>query len=399
MPVRIITGDCKEALANMAAESVHCVVTSPPYWGLRDYGVDGQLGLESSPDEYITSMVDVFREVRRVLRDDGTVWLNVGDSYSHGGNGSRDAEKWPKQSRNDHRVEHAKKYSGFKSKDLLMIPARLALALQSDGWWLRSEIVWSKPNPMPESVTDRPTSAHEKIFLLAKSQRYFFDADAVREGAEQSGWAKQRAKGEDTWKYGRTAGDNTTNGVGGTFGDQSTRNIRNVWTVATQPFSDAHFATFPPALIEPCIKAGTSEKGCCPKCGAPWWRQTNKSPAKDGIERGKHPSAHRANTQSPQQSANGGLGTRYSETIGWQPSCACYPPIEDAPDCFVPRLEPATVLDPFGGAGTTGLVADRLGRNAILIELNPEYAEMAQRRIENDAGLFAEVTTNARSAL
>ena len=180
MSVRILVGDALARLRELPAESVQCVVTSPPYWGLRDYGNEGGIGLEGTLTEHIDALVAVFREVRRVLRADGTCWLNYGDGYSHGGNGSRDPEKWPKQSGNDHRVEHSKATSDSKPKDLLMLPARVALALQADGWWLRSEIVWHKPNPMPESVTDRPTNSHEKVFLLTRAARYFYDADAVR---------------------------------------------------------------------------------------------------------------------------------------------------------------------------------------------------------------------------
>lgn len=276
MSVSILVGDCREILRTIPENSINTCVTSPPYFGLRDYGVEGQIGLEQTTDEYVAEMVSVFREVRHVLRDDGTLWLNLGDSYG-------------------------------KAKQLLGVPWRVAFALQADGWYLRSSIIWHKPNPMPESVTDRPTSAHENIFLLAKSDRYHFDAEAVKEKAESD-----RMRGPALH-----ADTKSTNGNGGLSRrkPQEFRNIRNVWTVPTQGFAEAHFATFPPALIEPCIKAG------CPEGG--------------------------------------------------------------------------TVLDPFGGAGTTGLVADRLGRNAILVELNPKYADMAQRRIHGDQPLFAQVVREA----
>lgn len=310
MAVEIRVGDCRDLLRSMPDESVHCVVTSPPYFGLRDYGVAGQIGLEPTPDAFVAEMVGVFREVRRVLRGDGTLWLNLGDSYagSWGAQGHRETPatlsrnsiaNHPKRTKNTGSIRQA----GLKRKDLIGIPWRVAFALQADGWFLRSEIIWAKPNPMPESVTDRPTSAHEKIFLFAKSARYWYDAEAVREpdGGRASGNGFVR---EYRLSYeGRGDPEQWEPGGG--------RNLRNVWTVATQPFSEAHFATFPPALIEPCIKAG------CPSGG--------------------------------------------------------------------------TVLDPFGGAGTTGLVADRLGRSAILLELNPAYAEMARRRIEGDAPLLSEV--------
>jgi len=304
--IRILVGDVRERLKELPDESVHCCVTSPPYFGLRDYGVAGQIGLETTPDAYIAELVAVFAEVRRVLRKDGTLWLNLGDSYA-ANRGYQVSQS--KHQAHDYGTSNASKVpDGFKQKDLLMVPARVALALQADGWWLRSDIIWHKPNPMPESVTDRPTSAHEHIFLLAKSQTYYFDADAVKEpdvAGHKSGNGYARVDTKNVGvrlSYGGRGQEEQWEPGGG-------RNIRNVWTIATQPYSGAHFATFPPALIEPCIKAG------CPIGG--------------------------------------------------------------------------TVLDPFGGAGTTGLVADRLGRDAILIELNPDYAEIARKRISGDAPLFA----------
>ena len=249
MSVRILVGDCLERLRTLPEESVHCVVTSPPYWGLRDYGVEGAIGLEPTFGEHINTIVTIFREVRRVLRSDGTLWLNYGDRYHNGDS-----------------------LSGLKPKDLVMMPARVALALQADGWWLRSEIVWHKPNPMPESVRDRPASAHEKIYLLTKSARYFYDAEAVRVACSPNTHARRKdrerapRKGSDTydrragtWKEKRTVAEQAEIGA----------NLRNVWTIPTHAYPDAHFATFPPKLVEPCIKAGTSEKGCCPECGAP----------------------------------------------------------------------------------------------------------------------------------
>jgi DNA modification methylase len=272
---QIIQGDCLEGLRTLPDASVHCCVTSPPYWGLRDYGHDGQIGLESTPEAYVARMVEVFREVRRVLREDGTCWVNLGDSYANQKSGdtysgfndryfnrSTDGGKQAKT------VSGAKvgklEFTGLKPKDLVGIPWRVAFALQADGWWLRQDIIWHKPNPMPESVRDRCTKAHEYVFLLTKSERYFYDAEAVSEAAAQSsGWAKQRAKGEDTWKYGRAAGGdpNSTNGVGGTLALGATRNRRSVWTITTKPYRGAHFAVMPPDLVEPCIKAGCPEGG------------------------------------------------------------------------------------------------------------------------------------------
>lgn len=297
----------------MPDESVHCVVTSPPYWGLRDYGIAGQLGLEPTLVEHIETMVCVFREVRRVLRKDGTVWLNYGDCYAGstntGGTNSIQGSAKRIGAMNGHNRSIP---SGLKPKDLCMVPNRLAIALQDDGWWVRSEIIWHKPNPMPESVTDRPATAHEKIFLLTKSGRYWYDAGAVRTPAAESSVRRmsQDVENQKGSMRANGGGDPRPMKAGGRKTDKqrghlSGANLRNVWTIATQGFSDAHFATFPPSLVEPCIKAG------CPEGG--------------------------------------------------------------------------TILDPFGGSGTVGLVADRLGRRAVLIELNENYAAMARRRVDIDA--------------
>ena len=290
MKTRILIGDARERLADLPADSVHCVVTSPPYWALREYhGDPGMIGLEPTFDEHLENLVAVMREVRRVLRKDGTLWLNYGDRYD--------------------------------AKQLLLMPARVAMALQADGWWLRSEIVWHKPNPMPESVTDRPTCAHEKVFLLSRSARYFYDADAVR--VPQSRATLER------FAPGKAPRKHFANKIGGSaraipsFRDAISRycispdlkaNRRNVWRIAIRRFSGAHFATFPPKLVEPCVKAG------CPEGG--------------------------------------------------------------------------TVLDPFGGAGTVGLVAMGLGRDAILVEISPEYGEMARARLAEAAPMFDEVTVS-----
>ena len=318
MKVQIINGDCLEVMRGMEEESVHCCITSPPYWGLRDYGVAGQLGLEKSPEEYVARMVEVFREVRRVLRDDGTLWLNLGDSYVANGSGQVPQTK-------DHKGSgfagpNRDGQTGLKPKDLCMIPARCALALQADGWYLRQDIIWSKPNPMPESVTDRCTKAHEYIFLLSKSPRYYYDAEAVKEQASETSLARwnqdidsqngsSRVPGKTNGPMRAVGGPRIHGNIAGRDDGgaacnkpgQFTRNRRSVWTVTTKPFRGAHFATFPPDLIRPMVLAG------CPVGG--------------------------------------------------------------------------TVLDPFGGAGTTGLVAKQEGRNAILIELNPAYCGMGENRI------------------
>ncbi len=365
MTTCIITGDCREALKTLEAESVHCCVTSPPYFGLRDYGVDGQIGLEESPDAFVAQMVGVFREVHRVLRNDGTLWLNLGDSYaSQGGAKSTPhlGKHFVDRARGQEVISRSKRLprgegrwgggnnssgAGLKPKDLMGMPWRVAFALQADGWYLRQDIIWSKPNPMPESTRDRCTKAHEYLFLLSKSERYYYDAAAI---AEPCSWDASNTKMPDGWDtgegghgsfhrqgrekgkrahlpgnkshkgltaYEEGAGEHRTKAGLVDYSERvrdnpdlmSTRNKRSVWTVSTQAFKEAHFATFPPALIEPCVLAG--------------------SPA-------------------------GGM-----------------------------------VLDPFGGAGTTGLVADRLQRDAVLIELNPQYASMARKRITADAPLLA----------
>jgi DNA modification methylase len=341
MTVRILIGDCRDKLRELPDASVHCCVTSPPYFGLRDYGVDGQMGLEPTPDKYVAGMVEVFREVRRVLRDDGVLWLNIGDSYagSWGAQGRQGetgqmATRAVSQQRGRSKISAAQiaahpqtasrtgsiRQPGLKPKDLIGIPWLLAFALRADGWYLRQDIIWSKPNPMPESVRDRCTKAHEYIFMLSKSPRYFYDAEAISQPLAEStvrihsSPGVSQKKTDPNWKTAKTGGHSGL-GNGAHRLERSTRNKRSVWEVGTQPYADAHFAVYPPALIEPCVLAG------CP---------------------------------------SGGI-----------------------------------VLDPFGGAGTTGLVADRLGRDAILIELNEEYAEIARSRLSGDGGMFTDVGVTA----
>jgi DNA modification methylase len=260
-------GDCLTVLRTLPDNSVHCVVTSPPYWGLRDYGVEGQLGLESTPEAYVARMVEVFREVRRVLRDDGTLWLNLGDSYNN--------FRVSMNGQTVHNGEQRDKPPGrravdrkLKEKDLVGIPWRVAFALQADGWWLRQDIIWHKPNPMPESVTDRCTKAHEYVFLLTKNARYYYDKQAIIEPAQ---YGEQHANKTTSWgtnckhpnkanvaKYAYKSDNHTTSKMAdGSHG----RNRRSVWTITTKPYSGAHFATMPPDLVEPCILAGCPEGG------------------------------------------------------------------------------------------------------------------------------------------
>lgn len=367
--VKILVGDALERLKELPDESVHCVVTSPPYWGLRDYGTEGQLGLEATPEEHCLAMVDVFREVRRVMRYDATLWLNYGDSYASnpasGGAGQQEG--------GEHQETPRRSYTrplGLKPKDLVGMPWRMAFALQHDGWYLRSDIIWHKPNPMPESVTDRPTKSHEHMFLLAKSKKYYYDADAVREVAEY-GFSKT-TRGKGNISIGGNRGSRTV-----TPGDGGKRNLRDVWKIATHSFKGAHFATFPPKLVEPCIKAGTSEEGCCGVCGAPRVRQVEPN---TGGSTGRAWLDHAHDAEKGGFKTVSSTGYRRGSTSGWAASCSC-----DAPKT------PCVVLDPFGGAGTVGLVANRLGRNAVLIELNGEYAEMARKRISDDCPMLVNV--------
>jgi DNA modification methylase len=253
MTHKIILGDCIEGMRTLANESVHCVVTSPPYFGLRDYGVDGQIGLEESPEEYVAKMVEVFREVRRILRNDGTLWLNLGDSYA--GNNSQASNNGRAGYGNPRERIVNRMGEGLKPKDLIGIPWRVAFALQSDGWYLRQDIIWHKPNPMPESVTDRCTKAHEYIFLLSKSERYYYDHEAINEQVVNMGNPRKfRDAKENSDKTMRHDNERL-------YIPKETRNKRSVWTVATKPYAEAHFATYPTKLIEPCILAGSPVGG------------------------------------------------------------------------------------------------------------------------------------------
>ena len=380
----IHVGDCLDVLRGMADGCVHACVTSPPYWGLRDYGVDSQIGLEQTPEAYVANLVAVFREVKRVLRSDGVCFVNLGDSYARQA-GPEESKYATKHTLNvgqiaayDAGVIPAKKNvppQGLKPKDIVGIPWRVAFALQADGWYLRSDIIWAKPNPMPESVTDRPTKSHEYVFLLSKSARYYYDAEAVKEEAAESGWSKggdwdDRERLNATGAQNRWGGNTRT----GSFYRTSTRNRRSVWTIATQPFPEAHFATFPEELPRTCILAGTSERGACPECGKPWGRVVERERA---VSKPcpKQVAAHHARggvgmpVGTVGQSGSGRIDG-HTRTIGWSPSCKC----------GHDETAPCIVLDPFLGSGTTALVALKCGRHAVGIELNPEYAAMARRR-------------------
>lgn len=262
----VIVGDCVAGMKTLDDQSVHTCVTSPPYFGLRDYGHEGQVGLEDTPESYVARLVEVFREVRRVLRDDGTLWLNLGDSYAQQGGrgeqGSTSARKGRSNVGAQERRASTRAPDGLKPKDLIGIPWRVAFALQADGWYLRQDIIWHKPNPMPESVRDRCTKAHEYVFLLSKGPRYYFDADAIKEPATNAG--KRVTLGAKSFAKGQAAGAGVApsgNGLAEHYDVPAMRNRRSVWTVTTKPYEGAHFATFPPDLIEPCILAGAPPNG------------------------------------------------------------------------------------------------------------------------------------------
>lgn len=363
-------GDALETLQRLPDGLVHTCVTSPPYWGLRDYGAEGQIGLEETPEEYVEKIVEVFREVRRVLRDDGTLWLNLGDSYASkpcGGIG------------HNAKVGNTKKAiqksagvpAGLKPKDLVGIPWRVALALQADGWYLRSDIIWHKPNAMPESVKDRPTKAHEYVFLLSKSPRYYYDGEEIQEPLaettiERSKYPRfQNSKNRKDVNYGNPK---TEESAIKRMLRRGKRNKRTVWTVATRPFKGAHFAVFPPDLIEPCILAGAPEKAC-PHCGAPWRREVEREPQfktrLDAIGR---------RTGKALDSDYRGIGCYRAKFKGWKPTCQCEN--NDGSGRGI-------VLDPFFGSGTTGLVAQKHGRKWVGIELNPEYIRISRERLGN----------------
>jgi DNA modification methylase len=425
---------CLETLRRLPDESVHCMVTSPPYWGLRDYSGEpqvwggdadcdhewgemgrphhpnqveqtkwksaeaagkgqtagsgqlcqkcgawlGQFGLEPTPQMYTEHLVEIFREIRRVLRDDGTCWLNLGDSYAGSGpsGASYQSETTKRRagkkqdgnfSLSKRLVERGLTYDnkkpvpppGLKSKDLVGIPWRSAFALQDDGWYLRSEIIWHKPNPLPESVRDRVTRAHEHIFMFAKKAKYFYDHDAIKEPlamtpqrrlTPRSGMRHEAMRPDKKYDY--EISDEPQQ-----QGPANGRNKRSVWTVTPKPYRGAHFAVFPPELIEPCVLAGTSEKGCCPMCGNPWERATETEAERDWRE-----DLVEVAEEQP---------AKRRKVAGWHPTCGC------------PEHEPipCKVLDPFSGSGTTGVVCLDHGRDYVGLDINSDYRDLAVARL------------------
>jgi DNA modification methylase len=366
----------------IAENSVHCCVTSPPYWGLRDYGVDGQLGLEKTPDEFVDNMVEVFREVRRILRPEGTLWLNMGDCYaahSRAGDAKYEAKRnggtlssKRAAARPGINLEPGWRASGIKFKDLIGVPWMLAMALRADGWYLRQEIIWDKPNAMPESVRDRPSRAHEQVFLLTKGPRYYWDEVAERQPQKTLG---KRHEGKSGYRDGHPSKGGikarALNPLGGA--------LRSVWRISSSPFKGAHFATMPSRLAARCIRLGSSSKGCCPDCGAPWRQVIERD--RVATRPGTNSKVNRASCHddSPYHGHSGSVignrdPQRHQTTVrvaGWESSCTC---LEREP-------VPCTVFDPFGGAMTTLVAADALGRHGIATELSDEYLKLGAERL------------------
>jgi DNA modification methylase len=419
--IDIKIGDCREVLKTLPDKHFQTCITSPPYYGLRDYGtaswvggsencshigdtlgnnrnfideggrgsnkaslstgdcikcgakrVDSQIGLEETPEQFVESLVNVFREIKRVLKDDGTLWLNLGDSYSSGGRTTTTNQSV--RGDKDYGVTRPPPVEGIKPKDLFGIPWRVAFALQADGWYLRQDIIWNKPNPMPESVQDRCTKAHEYIFLLSKSPHYYFDNVAIK---EETTTFDNSNRDRDTTKLNNTPG--RTKMAGLKTNQYETRNKRSVWTVNTKPYKEAHFAVFPTDLIEPCVLAGSSAK-ICSGCGKAYKREMVTTDVPDRIVR-DHMVGVIPKRDKPSRMNSKNMLSLTKEDNGFVKQC----------NCDTDKTEQDRIIDPFGGSGTTALVADRHNRDATVIELNEEYIGIAKKRLEGDAPLFAKV--------
>jgi DNA modification methylase len=419
--IDIKIGDCREVLKTLPDKHFQTCITSPPYYGLRDYGtaswvggsencshigdtlgnnrnfideggrgsnkaslstgdcikcgakrVDSQIGLEETPEQFVESLVNVFREIKRVLKDDGTLWLNLGDSYSSGGRTTTTNQSV--RGDKDYGVTRPPPVEGIKPKDLFGIPWRVAFALQADGWYLRQDIIWNKPNPMPESVQDRCTKAHEYIFLLSKSPHYYFDNVAIK---EETTTFDNSNRDRDTTKLNNTPG--RTKMAGLKTNQYETRNKRSVWTVPTKPYKEAHFAVFPTDLIEPCVLAGSSAK-ICSGCGKAYKREMVTTDVPDRTVR-DHMVGVIPKRDKPSRMNSKDMLPLTKEDNGFVKQC----------ECDTDHTEQDRIIDPFGGSGTTALVADRHNRDATVIELNKEYIGIAKKRLEGDAPLFAKV--------
>lgn len=423
--VRLLVGNCLETLRALPAESVHCCVTSPPYYALRDYGTQPvawpsvtyspmpglppitvpatvcALGLEPTIEAYVGHLVLVFRTVHDVLRDDGTLWLNLGDSSAQGrvgrDDGGRRAEYKVRSGQRPNAGTHRRETPtvhrvsrGLAAKQLMGVPWRVAFALQADGWILRSDQVWAKKNPLPESVRDRPTRAHEFVFLFAKQRRYYYDRLAIAEPLEHP----EASTPEDLARaFGRrrAARPVVTQGpatIGGAV--PPTRNKRSVWFLSTQPFKGGHFAAFPATLAEIPIRAGTSEHGCCAACGAQWTRIAGSRKRAPGRGNGNKVRRYAAHGQQDRLNTHQGYAFPWQPhvvpTVGWAPTCACGA-----------LAVPCTVLDCFGGSGTSGAVARVLGRHAVLCESQPAYVPLIHQRIA--AALTRKPARNPRGSI
>lgn len=380
----IIIGDVRTELATLDSESVQTVITSPPYWGLRDYGIEGQIGSELSLVDFLDTLVEVFRGIRRVLRNDGTVWLNLGDSYGHGTSAIRPSSLNKASAGSHHHAANEINRNGFQAKQLVGVPWRVALALQADGWYLRSDIIWSKPNPVPECVTDRPTRSHEYIFLLTKQKTYYYDNEAIKEGISPKTLTVSTTPRKGTGVESTGEKLNKWMGEHGGRYHPTRRNKRSVWTVTSKPFRGAHFATFPIDLIEPCVLAGSPPKVCA-ACLTPYKRITERGPASleqqiacGGDRNGHYTCKARKDYSKAKAQDPSAMKTRILagmvevRTLRWDAQCSCKSAYT------VP-----VVLDPFCGSGTVGVVCKRHGREFIGIDINPEYGCLAIERIEN----------------
>lgn len=400
MSVRQLVGDCREVLATLEAQSVQTVVTSPPFLGLRSYLPAGhpdkahEIGLESTPTAFVRNLVDVFAEVWRVLRDDGVLWIELGDSYvsnastshiprSEQGNGTGLFHIGPEIQTQARRQAPnratALQREGIPMKSLLGMPWRVAFALQDWGWILRQEVIWHHTNAMPESVQDRCTRAHSTVFMFAKKPHYYYDGDAVREESKPwhtagSGSAFVQDRIPTSHKRQSLVGAHGSVGMDGNgkryeagYNNPLGRNKRSVWSIASAPYSGAHFACFPPALVEPMVLSSTSAYGACVACGTPWERQTEREPMV--IHHG--PKAGGYGSRTTDGLSGTMLAPARTETVGWGKACRC------ATD----EVKPCVVLDPFAGSGTTGRVATKHGRDCILIDLNPAYQALQDDRV------------------